>query len=148
MKHRNEKIEKLLSGLIILGSLYLVFESILHVFNIRLLDAESVWPVSALAFSRLIDQIYGSFALLLSVTLFEIQKDLAKYKRIIIIFAFWSLSHAVFLIYTSLNNNFKTLFNPVYSLAVWSALYNQYLLLEAFLLIFFSLVVFLWVRKK
>lgn len=141
-------MDKLLRGLIIFGSLYLIFESALHFFNIRLLDAEPVWPVSALTFSKLMDQIYGSFALLLSAILFEIQKDIVKYKKIIIIFAFWSFLHAVFLIYTSFNNNFQTLFNPLYSLSVWSTLYNQYLLLEAFLLILYGLIVFLWVRKR
>jgi len=50
-------------ALVIMG-IFLLMDSGVHLFILRLKDVDGVWPNSALAFSRFLSQIYGSFTLL------------------------------------------------------------------------------------
>lgn len=143
-----KNIEKILRGILIFGCCYFLFEAVLYLSNIRLTDVGNNWPSSAKVYAKLINQVLGSFELLVSLVCFELQKDLKKYSRLIKVSGFWALIHAAVLISLAASNNFTNIFTGMPSLYVWADFYNQYVFLEAGLLIFYSLTVFLWSRKN
>ncbi len=142
------KNDYLLKGYLIFGASYLLLDALLHLFDLRLINVLSVWPVSALEYSRLLDHIYASFVILAALICFEMQRNLAKYKTLIYLSAIWALLHGFLLIFTSLNSNFSEVFKDHNSLGVWLPFYNLYLMFEASLLILYSIVVYLWQRPK
>lgn len=143
-----KNIEKILRGFLIFGFFYFLFEAILYLSNIRLTDVDASWPASAKGYTKLISQVLGSFELLLSFVCFELQKDIKKYSRLIKLSGVWTLVHGGVLISLSATNNFTGIFAPMSSLYVWAPFYNQYVLFEAGILIFYSLIVILWSRKN
>lgn len=132
----------------IFGFFYFLFEAILYLSNVRLTDVNTAWPQSAKVYAGLVNQVLGSFELLLSVICFELQKDVKKYAGLIKISGIWALVHALVLILLAAGNNFTNIFAPTPSLYVWTPLYNQYVFFEAGLLIFYSVIVILWSRKN
>lgn len=143
-----KNIEKILRGFLFFGFLYFLFEAVLYLSNIRIIDVGINWPESAKVYARLINQVLGSFELLISVLCFELQRDIKKYVRLIKISGFWALLHASVLIMLTLSSNFTKVFSGIPSLYVWAPFYNQYIFFEAGLLIFYAAVVMLWSRKN
>lgn len=142
-----KNIEKLLRLVIICLGLYLLFESFLYFFDIRLIDVRADWDLSALVYAKLIEKVLGSAFLFIAVViLFEVQKDLLKYKNIIKISAVWALLHGILLIYLSFPQNYTEVFKPFPSLMVWFPLYDKYVTLEGIIIILFSILVFFWVK--
>lgn len=140
-------MDKILRGFFIFGSLYFLIEAILFLFNIRLADVNTNWPESAKVYARLINQVLGSFELLISILCLELQSNLKKYPRLIKISGFWALIHAVVLIMLSVSNNFTNIFSGIPSLYVWMPFYNPYLFFEGLILIFYSLSVYFWFKQ-
>lgn len=142
-----KNIEKILRVILIFGCLYFLFEAILYLFNVRLLDVGTNWPESAKVYAKLVNEVLGSFEILISVLCFEVQTDLKKYSRLIKMSGIWSLIHAAILVILVLNNDFVSIFIGRPSLYVWVPFYNQYVIFEAGLLVFYSLIVYVWSRK-
>lgn len=130
----------------IFGFLYFLFEAVLYLSNIRLSDVNTSWPESAKVYARLINLVLGSFELFLSVLCFELQTNLKKYAKLIKISGFWALIHAAVLIILSIGNNFTNIFSGIPSLYVWVPFYNQYVFFEGFILVSYSLAVYLWLK--
>lgn len=142
-----KKIEKLLHLVIIFLGLYLLFESFLYFFDIRLMDVKAIWMPSAITYAKLIEKVLGSAFLFIAViVLFEVQKDLPKYKNFIKISAIWALLHGILLIYLSFSQNYKEVFKSFPSLMVWFPLYDKYVAFEGIVIICFSILVFFWVK--
>lgn len=140
-------MEKIVRGFLIFGIFYLIFDGLLHFFNIRLLSVQSIWPQSALSYGVLLNMVYASFVFLTTGFAFLMQTDIKKYKNLIILSSFWAFFHAILLIYLSTTQNLVLNGKNLPSLLVWSPFYNQYLFFESTLLISYSLVVFYWVKK-
>lgn len=142
-----KKIEKLLHLVIIFLGLYLLFESFLYFFDIRLMDVKAIWMPSATTYAKLIEKVLGSAFLFIAViVLFEVQKDLPKYKNFIKISAIWALLHGILLIYLSFSQNYIEVFKSFPSLMVWFPLYDKYVAFEGIVIICFSILVFFWVK--
>lgn len=133
-----------LRAILIFGCAYFLLLAVIHLSNIRLASVENEWPKSALVYGKLISQLFGSFALLIALILFVIQKDLEKYRSLLIVSAVWALAHAVFLIYFSFEEDFVREFSSTPSLYVWLPFYSQNLRLEAGLMLLYTLLVFIW----
>lgn len=143
--HKN--LEKILRIIIIFWGIYLAVESFLYFFNVRLISVGNFWLPSASVYSRFTERILGSVFLFLLILLFEVQKDLNKYKNLIIISGFWTLFHGCLMIYLSFLHDYPKIYNGMPSLYVWLPLYNQYVFLEGVILIAYSIVVYFWVKK-
>lgn len=141
-------MQKILRAYLILLGVYLFIDVSIHLFDIKLLDVGGQWPQSALTYSRFISHLYASFAFLASVAVYELQRDLKKYKNLILITAVWALFHGILLIYSSITTNFASDFKGMSSLHVWLPFYNQYVLIEGIVLIIYSGIVYLWARSK
>ncbi len=143
-----KNIEKILRGILIFGFFYFLFEAVLYLSNLRLTNVSTNWSESAKVYARLVNQVLGSFELLVSVFCFELQKDLNKYSKLIKLSGCWTLIHALVLITLAASNDFTNVFASMPSLYVWAPFYNQYVFFEAGLLLFYSAIVFLWSRKN
>lgn len=140
-------MEKMVRGFLIFGVFYLIFDGLLHFFNIRLFSVQDIWPQSAFSYATLLNMVYASFVFLAAGFAFLMQKDIKKYKNLIVLSAFWAFFHAILLIYLSITSNLIFSAKELPSLLVWSQFYNQYLLFESALLIAYSLVIFYWMKK-
>lgn len=136
-------IKLLLKWYLIAASIYLIFDGLVHVFDIKLIDAIS-WPQPAFVYSKFIGNLYGAFAILAGLFGIEASRNLEKYRNFLYIAAVWSLAHAVYLLYSSLSINFVGIFNQTQSVYFWIPFYNSYLLFEAGLLVTFALMVFIY----
>ncbi len=141
-------IGNILRIFIILLAVYLIGDGLIHLFNIRLLSVAGVWPRSAISFGILMDGIYASFVFLAAILVFAVQRDLKKYKTLVIASSIWAILHGVLLIFLTTTNDFLASFQSLPSLYVWMPFYNQYLLFEAFLAFLYALLVFIWVKDK
>lgn len=144
--HKN--IQKILRGILIFGFFYLIFDTVLYFSNIRLSNVFSVWPESAVSYATLVNKAFGSFTFLTALIVFELQRNLSKYRNLVMLVAVWAFLHGVILLYLSLSNDYLKIFANSPSLYVWFPFYDQYLILEAVLLFVFSLVVFIWVKTE
>jgi uncharacterized membrane protein YvlD (DUF360 family) len=135
--------EILIKRLLTIGFFYLLVDALIHLLNIRLIDVESVWPANAVVFSGFLSQIYASFVLLVSFLIWEIRKDINKYKNILTILGFWAVGHGVYLLIRT-TNNLPESFGHIPSLMVWSPFYSFITAFEGGMLIFFGTIVILW----
>lgn len=111
------------------------------------MDVKAIWMPSAITYAKLIEKVLGSAFLFIAViVLFEVQKDLPKYKNFIKISAIWALLHGILLIYLSFSQNYKEVFKSFPSLMVWFPLYDKYVAFEGIVIICFSILVFFWVK--
>lgn len=140
-------LEKILKSYLLFGGVYMIFESLIHLSQIRLVDVKSNWPDSALIYATLFNYLYGSFALFLAALVFYLQKNLVKNRNLINLLAIFAFLHASLVVFLSLNFNFDLSFAQFNSLRFWIPIYNFYLLFEAILLYFFCLLVYLWNKK-
>lgn len=113
------------------------------------MDIKAEWIPSAIVYAKLIEKVLGSTFLFIAVIiLFEVQKDLSKYKNFIKISALWALLHGILLIYLSFSQNYLEVFKSSPSLMVWFPLYDKYVAFEGVVIICFSILVFFWVKTN
>ena len=87
----HEKIQKVLQIALFLIAIYLLLDSSIHFFDIKLFDVRNSWPVSAISYARLLDKISGSFILMTVMIALVIYRNLEKYKAIVYLSAVWAL---------------------------------------------------------
>ena len=136
-------LEKFLKSFLIFGGIYFIFDGLLHLLGIKLTSVND-WPQSAKVYASLINILYASFIFLVAVIIFIIQKDLQKYKNIVLLSAIWALFHGVTLLYLVWNNDYQQVFKNYDSLLVWLPVYREYLTLNSVLLFAYSITVYFW----
>lgn len=141
-------MEKLLRGFLIFGGAYLIFDGLLHFFNIKISSVNGAWPQSAISYAGLLNFIYASFVFLAAAIAFVIQKDFKKYKAILLVSSVWAMIHGSLLLFLVWTQNYQQIFQDLPSLLVWLPFYNQYVLIEGVILIIYSGIVYLWARSK
>lgn len=137
-------MEKLLRGFLIFGGIYFIFDGLLHFLGIKLVSVSSAWSESATNYANLINHIYASFVFLAALISFIIQKDLKKYKTLVVVSAVWSSFHGLVLLYLVWTQNYQQVFKSLPSLLVWLPFYKEYLAFNAILLLAYSGVVYIW----
>lgn len=125
-----------------------MFESSLYLFGIRLSDVREIWPSSGVVYTELIEKVLGSTFLFVAIVIFEVQKNLLKYKTFMKLSAIWAFFHGILLIYLSLTQNYVEVFKDSPSLFVWFNLYDKYVFLEGIAAIGFSILVYFWLRNQ
>lgn len=141
-------MEKILRGFLIFGGAYLIFDGLLHFFNIKISSVNGAWSQSAISYAELLNSIYASFVFLVAAIAFVIQKDLKKYKAVLLVSSVWAIIHGSVLLFLVWTQNYQQIFKDLPSLLVWLPFYNQYVVIEGMVLIIYSGVVYLWVRSK
>lgn len=144
----DKQIEKFFRLVLIFWALYLLFESALYLFHIRLTDPKNVWPISAVVYGQLIEKVLGSTFLFVAVIIFEVQKNLLKYKTFIKLSGIWAFFHGLLLIFLSTTQNYEEVFKSFPSLFVWFPLYENYVFLEGVAAVGFSILVYLWLKNE
>ncbi len=139
-------MEKILKGLLIFGGGYFIFDGLLHFLGVKLLSVSS-WPESAKSYANLINMLYGSSAFLAALFAFIIQKNLKKYKSLVIISGIWAIFHGLVLLILVLTNNYQQLFQPFPSLLVWLRFYREYLIINSMLLFIYAAITFIWQKS-
>lgn len=142
------KVEKIFRVFLIFLAVYLVGDGAIHLLNIRLQSVQNIWPQSALSYAVLLNAIYASFVFLAAILVLVVQKDLKKYKPLILSSGIWSLFHGLLLAHLILSQNFMESFSNYSSLYVWIPFYNQYLLFEAFLAFVYAILAFLYFKSQ
>lgn len=141
-------MEKTIRIFLIAGAFYLIFDGLIHFFNLRLFSAQSVWPESALSYSTLLNLVYASFVFLTAGFAFVLQTDINKYKNFVIFSSFWAIFHALMLIFLSFAQNLTLNAKDLPSLYVWLPFYDEYLLVESVVLFCYAGLIFAWIGKK
>lgn len=143
-------MQKLLRLFLICGGCYFIFDGILHFSNIKLSSVISSgnWPIPAVLYAHLLSYIYGSFIILASIIAFVIQRDLKKYKTLILVTGVWAIFHGAVLLFLVTNQNYQEIFKSLPSLLVWLPFYREYLTINALLLFFYGGIVYFWYRKS
>lgn len=141
------KLEIFLKYYLLITSIYLLGDGLVHVFDIKLISVLD-WPQAPLIYSRFIGHLYGLFASLAALLGLEAARDLKKYKNFLYIVAIWLIIYGSHLIYISLTTDFKIIFKDTPSIFVWMDFYNLYLIFEAGLCFIFSILVFLWSKAQ
>lgn len=140
--------EKLIRGLLIFAAVYFLFEAMLYLFDIRLSGVKNAWPLAGITYSKYIERILGSMFLLFSIIAFEIQKDLNKYRKFVILSSYWAFFDGFLVLYLSTTQDFVKIYQAIPSLYVWFPWYNQFLYFEVILLIFYAVLVYLWKKNE
>lgn len=143
----HKRLEKVLKVLLIFGGCYFIFDGLLHFLGIKLQSVQS-WPESAIEYANLINIIYASFIFLAAIFIFVIQKDIQKYKNLIVLSSIWALFHGLLLIFLVWSNDYQHIFQNYPSLLVWLPVYREYLTINAILLFVYSVVVYFWSKKN
>lgn len=143
-----KNIEKILRSFLIFGMVYLLFDALLHFFGIKLLSVFGVWPESAVSYSSLINRLYASFVILAAMIAYVVQKDVKKYKALVIGSAVWAAFHGLVLLYLVWTQNYQQFFKSLPSLLVWLPFYKEYLTFNAIALLAYSGVVYIWSRGE
>ena len=139
-------LKRLVRGLLIFGAIYLFFDALLHIINLRLLDTAKIWPSSAIVFAGFMSQLYAAYAFLVVAIIWVIQKDLKKYQEIIFVVGIGALLYGGFLGYWTLSG-FSSSFMGINSLRVWLPFYPLVTLFESIFLIVFGTIVICWKIK-
>lgn len=141
-------MDRLIKSLLIFGGVAFIADGLLHFLNLKLNSVLDIWPESALTYAYLLNFIYASFIFLAAGTCFILQKDIKKYKTMIIFSAFWALFHGILLVFLALTQNYTQAFKGYPSLYVWLPFYDKYLILEGSLLIIYAISVYWWIKGK
>lgn len=144
----HKRVQNILRACLLFGAVYLCAEALIHFFDMKLGDADSSWPASALAYARLMDKVAGVFILLVAGIFFVIRRDPKKYKAIIYLSGVGSLLLGVSFIYLGASTDYLHIFSTFPSLSFWIPAYKEYLYLEAGTLICYSVLVYLWFRSR
>lgn len=144
----HKKIQKVLQIALFLSAIYFFLDASIHFFDVKLFDVRNSWPVSAVAYARLLDKISGTLILLPVIIALIIYRDLEKYKTIVYLSGVWALLLSTTFIYLGLSTDYSRVFGSFFSLSVWLPFYREYLFIEAGCLIFYSVLVYLWFRTR
>jgi hypothetical protein len=142
------KVKSLLRIYLIFGAVYLLCDSLIHLFNLRLADVGGRWSQDALAYAWLLNQIYASFVILVASLALVIQTNLEKYKLFVRVSGIWSLFHSILLIFAGRNLDLGSFYTTTPSLTFWLPFYNQYLYLEALLLLGYFILSTIYLYKQ
>lgn len=137
-------VEKVLRGFLICAGMYFIFDGLLHFSGLKLASVNSVWPQSATSYAQLLNYIYASFICLAGAIALFIQRDLKRYKGLIILTGIWAVIHGLILLFLVSNQNYQQIFQNLPSLLVWLPFYKEYLIVNAVLLFGYSGVVYFW----
>lgn len=140
--------EKLLRGFLIFGGCYFIFDGLLHISGIKLLSVVGIWPWSATAYAHILNYLYASFIFLTAAFAFVVQKDLSKYRLLIIVSGIWACFHGLVLLFLVLTQNYQEIFQNLPSLLVWLPFYRGYLAFNAALLFIYSGTVYYWMKNN
>ena len=132
---------------LIFGGCYFIFDALLHFSGIKLLSVNSAWPSSATGYANLLNYIYASFVSLAAFIALVIQKDLVRYRHIILLSAIWAIFHGVILLILVWAQNYQQFFQDFPSLLIWLPFYREYISLNSILLFLYSGVVYLYFRE-
>ncbi len=144
----HKKVQNILKAFLFLGAIYLSVDAIIHFFDIKLLDIGSSWPVSALAYARLLDKVAGVFILLTAAIVFVMHRDPKKYKAMVYLSGVGAFLLGASFIYLVMSTGYLRVFSSSPSLSFWIPNYKEFLFLEAGVLICYSLLVYLWFRSR
>ncbi len=140
------KIQKILKWYLLVTSIYLIADGLGHIFDIKLMDAGD-WSVPALTYARLINHLFGTFAILAGLFGIEASRDLNKYRNFLYIAGVWSLGYGAYLVYLGLGVDFAGIFAGSPSVYAWMPFYNFYLIFEGGLLFTLSALIYLFKRE-
>jgi len=135
--------------LLVIMGIYLFIDSVIHLFAFRFQDVAEIWPNNAIAFSKFLSQIYGSFILLISLIILEISRKVEQYKNLIFIIGLWSLFHGTLLLYLSVIgffNNFED-YSSLY-FYIKPSIYQAVEFIEGLFLIVFAMLALIYTKKK
>jgi len=138
----------ILRRFLIFGGGYFLFEGLLHLSGLKLSSINSVWPIAAISYANLLNNIYASFIILAGFVAFIIQKDPIKYELIIKLSAIWALLHGIMLLFLVWTQDYQQIFQNLPSLLVYLPFYREYLIFNAVLLFLYSGVVYFYFRTK
>lgn len=141
------KLERLLKWYLLITSIYLLFDGLIHVFDFKLIDVKD-WSEQSIIYSQYISRLYGLFVVLAALIGIEISRDLKKYKNILPLGAGWGVVYGVFLIYYSLNIDFVKVFSSTPSIYFWIPFYNYFIVFEALLLFILAALAFIYRRNS
>lgn len=140
-------IKTVLKYYLLLTSIYLILDGIVHVLGIKLTGIIT-WPEPALIYSKFITNLYGGFVILAGLFGIETARNLSKYRNFLLIGAVWSLIYAAFLVYSSITIDFVELFTLTPSIYFWIPFYNFYIITEAGLMVILAMLIFFFSREK
>lgn len=142
-------LKKLIKIELVVMGIFLIIDSGIHLFNLRLGSVSEVWPISALSFSKFLSQIYGSFVLFAALFLLELARKIETHKNLIFVVGLWTLLHGIFIAYL-LATNFYSGFGNYSSLYFYMtpAYYKVVEFIESLFLISFGILIFFWKSKS
>lgn len=142
----SKKIGLILRIYLILGSIYLLADALVHLFDLRLIDLIGHWDQSALEYSSFLEHLYASFAILAVIFSLIIQSDLKKYRTLLKFSGGWSILYGLLLVFESYRINL-TQFTFAPSLTLWLPFYNQLLWVEAVILIGYGVLCVVYLKR-
>lgn len=142
------KVQFVLKVMLLFGAIYLFIDGLIHFFDIKLLDIGNSWPASALVYAHLLDKVAGVFIFFMAAAAFIFYRNLNKYRELIYLSAGLALFLGLTFIYLGISIDYANAFLGASSLSFWLPFYGQYLILEAAVLLFYSIVVFMWFRTR
>lgn len=137
------RIKTILKWYLLITSIYLIGDGLMHVFNIKLINA-GAWPEPSLVYSKNISFLFGMFAILAACFGIEASRNLKKYRNFLKIAGIWSIFYGVYLVYISITVDFIGIFEHSPSVYAWMPFYNSYLIFEAGLLFVLAILIFLY----
>lgn len=143
-----KNLKKILRSFLIFGGAYFLFDAFLHFFGIKLSSVSGFWTESFISYGSLINKLYASFVILAALISFIIQRDLKKYKAIILVSGIWALLHGIVLLFLVLTQDYQQIFKDLPSLLVWLPFYREYLVVNAIILLTYSGVVYVWLTNE
>lgn len=132
-----------LERILLLGSIYLAGEALVHLFGIKLINNPFQWGESAITNVNSYMQLWGVGALFFTLMLNHARKH---YQRDAFILHY--LSWVSIVLSLCLWQMSKIVSNDMTSLQMWLPQYSLWVKLEALLLICFSLFIWYGFRKK
>jgi hypothetical protein len=133
---------------LIAGGIYMLGESMLHVFGIRLASVQGVWSPAAVRYAGFLETLYASFALCVGLLALEVQRSLAGYRRFFYATGARALQHGLLLTQLAFSPDLLLVLDEFPSLHVWIPGYGEYLVFEAVALWSFGLLVLAWSRAS
>lgn len=144
----HKKVQNILKAFLFFGAIYLSADATIHFFDIKLVDVGRNWPVSAIAYARLLDKVAGVFILLTAAIVFAMHRDPKKYKVMVYLSGVGALLLGASFIYLGMSTDYLHVFSSSPALSFWIPNYKEFLFLEAGALICYSLLVYLWFRSR
>jgi hypothetical protein len=139
--------KKILKWYILVTSLYLIADGVVHILDIKLIDTR-FWPEQSVIYSRFIGHLYGFFVVLAGLFGIEAQRDLVKYKNFVYLTAIWLFFYGIHLLFFGATVDFNNVFLSEPSVYMWIPFYSKYLIFESMLCFLFTILTFFWWRSE